>query len=234
MIKAKKSSYTAKTCIAELEQIGVNFKKVTKGYRTELRNTLQRAALVLDRLHKNQTMKKDFRNIVMKERKKNALRNDKHFNLALEVVAKATGAVGRANRQIASKRALIIDYLRDLQTPVKKTAETIKTMGGVGKVYQKRLKEQEKAEKAEEARKVGEVRTAGKADTYNNERLNQGRDKSRSNDRNILTPILIALSDRDRILETEIGTKVVITGTVISSGSIKATSVILGEDEDWD
>ena len=151
MKKPKMGTYTAKTCLAELEQIRTRYRKVTKGQNEELRSSLQRAQRIIARLHKDSAMLKDFTRLILKRKRENEGARETPFKLSLEVVVAAVG-VGRNARKLASKRARVLDHLREIGTPVSETAVAIKKKGGIEKIYQKLLGNEKKPAGENESR----------------------------------------------------------------------------------
>jgi hypothetical protein len=130
-----KPSYTIKTCLAEMETIKVNYKKVQKGARDEFRKTMELTQRLIFRFLDNEKLQAKFKRAVLDERKLNGDRHsNSKFNLSLEVVAKATGALSRKARKIASKRAKALDCLRKAGVGPADTARTIKSKGGLDKI----------------------------------------------------------------------------------------------------
>jgi hypothetical protein len=119
---------TIQTFLDELEQSGRKLKKSSKGHRAVLRATLQTAQRIIVKFSKNETLRKQFVRALEKEAK-NDHKKACHSNWSLEVVAKATGASSRQTRKLASKRAGVLEFLRERDVPVKKTAATIKKEG---------------------------------------------------------------------------------------------------------
>jgi hypothetical protein len=119
---------TIQTFLDELEQSGRKLKKSSKGHRALLRDTLQTAQRIIVKLSKNETLRKQFVRALGKGAK-NGRKEAGPFNWSLEVVAKATGASSRQTRKLASKRAGVLEFLRERNVPVKKTAATIKKEG---------------------------------------------------------------------------------------------------------
>jgi len=142
---------TIQTFLDELEQSGRNLKKSSKGHRALLRDTLQTAQRIIVKFAKNETLRKQFVRALEKEAK-NGRREAASSNWSLEVVAKATGASSRQTRKLASKRAGVLEFLRERNVPVKKTAITIRKEG-LEKLYSEWCKKK-KQRKADEKVKV--------------------------------------------------------------------------------
>ncbi|MDA9420635.1 hypothetical protein [Bradyrhizobium sp. CCBAU 53380] len=142
---------TIQTFLDELEQSGRKLKKSSKGHRALLRDTLQTAQRIIVKFLKNETLRKQFVRALEKEAK-NGRREAGPANWSLEVVAKATGASSRQTRKLASKRAGVLEFLRERNVPVKKTAITIKKEG-LEKLYSEWCKKK-KQRKADEKVKV--------------------------------------------------------------------------------
>jgi hypothetical protein len=128
---------TIQIFLDELEQSGRKLKKSSNGHRALLRDTLQTAQRSIVRLSKNETLRKEFIRALEKEAKNGRQKVDPS-NWCLEVVAKATGASSRQARKLASKRAGVLEFLRERNVPVKKTATTIKKEG-LEKLYSERV-----------------------------------------------------------------------------------------------
>jgi hypothetical protein len=123
-----KAIVTIETFLEELEQSGRKLSKSSKGHRALLRDTLETAQRIIGKFLDNETLQKQFVRAVKKEKKKGR-KESGPFNWSLEVVAKATGASSRKARKLASKRAGVLEFLRDRKVPVKDTAATLKKEG---------------------------------------------------------------------------------------------------------
>ena len=227
MRKAKKRkvkpNYTIKSCLAELEAIQVNYKKAHKGFRDQFRKTMEMTQRMIVRLQKNGKLQARFKRAVLEERRQNGEPDsNRKFNLSLEVVAKATGAVSRDARKIAWKRARALDYLRDAGVEVSETARAIKVRGGLEKIISE----------ATRKKREGDPNLGATAQKVIDSVISRA-----TNDKDISVPVWIKLSDRDEIAEQSIGTRFTLTGLRVGQpgGDLKiaAVKVTSQDDEDW-
>jgi len=140
---ANEVTATIQTFLDELEQSGRKLKESNKGHRALLRDMLQTAQRIIVRFLENEKLQKQFLRALKKETKKGR-RDTSPSNWSLEVVAKATGASSRETRKLASKRAGVLEFLRERNVPVKKTAATIKKEG-IEKLYSEWCKKKKAA-----------------------------------------------------------------------------------------
>jgi hypothetical protein len=230
MAKRKKSKlgvgFTLKTYLSEMEAIKANYQKARRSHREQFRITMEMTQRMIVRFEKREKLRKQFRRAVLSERRENGRRaSDTKFNLSLEVAAKTTGAISYKARKIASKQAQALDYLREIEVPVSKTALTIKEKGGIDKIL------------AEATRKK---RGDGGLDKRQNGQKGSGdiRSNRTSNDQEIAVPIWIKMSDRDQIAGRVIGTRFMLTALRVSQpgGDLKISAVDVADgdhNDDW-
>jgi hypothetical protein len=218
-----KPTYTIKTCLAELETIQVDYKKARKGFRDQFRKTMEMTQRMIVRLQKNGKLYARFKRAVLEERSQNGERDsNRKFNLSLEVVVKATGAVSREARKIAWKRARALDYLRDAGVEVAETARAIKVRGGLEKIISEAMRK----------KRGGDPNLGAVAQKVVDSVIARA-----TNDREVSVPVWIKLSDRDEIAEQSIGTRFTLTGLRVGQPGgdlrIAAVKVTSEDDEDW-
>jgi len=97
MRKGLKLNYTAKTCLSELDQIRLRYKKSLRGFRGELYETMQMTQGLIVRLDKNERLRRDFIKSVKAKSKKRGEGADKIESSSLYgtySVVRYNGAVG--------------------------------------------------------------------------------------------------------------------------------------------
>jgi hypothetical protein len=221
-----KATFTIKTCLSELEAIQANYKKAHKGYRDQFRSTMQMTQRMIVRLQQNGKLQARFVRAVLKERRENGDRtSDRKVNLSLEVVAKATGAISREARQIAWKRARVLDYFREIGVEVAKTAQTIKKKGGVEKILAEATRKKEQAGLDPDG---GCLESSDKAEGIRTSRS--------TNDQDISVPVWMKMSDRDEIADLSIGTRYILNALRVGQpgGDLKIVSVRVASGDDAD
>jgi hypothetical protein len=206
---------TIQTFLDELEQSGRKLKKSSKGHRALLRDTLQTAQRIIVKFSKNETLRKQFIRALEKEAK-NGRKEAGPSNWSLEVVAKATGASSRQTRKLASKRAGVLEFLRERDVPVKKTAATIKKEG-LEKLYAEWCKKKKQRQRA----------AAGNPPS--------------TPDGRVMVALWMKPSDRDQLLDQKEGAKltVLVSRVSESDGDFHVKGVVLvdnlGDDaDDWE
>lgn len=206
---------TIQTFLDELEQSGRKLKKSSKGHRALLRATLQTAQRIIVKFSKNETLRKQFVRALKKETKKGR-KEASPSNWSLEVVAKATGASSRETRKLASKRAGVLEFLRERNVPVKKTAATIKKEG-IEKLYSEWCKK----------KKQRQMAAANKPPS--------------TPDGKVMLALWLEPSDRDQLMDQKEGARltVLVSRVSESDGDFHVKRVVLvdslgDEDEDWE
>jgi hypothetical protein len=214
MTKFEKS-YTAKSVFAELDQIRKNFTAKQRSFREEIYATMQSSQRLIVMLEGDDELRESFAKQVARNLTKRGVKKSQEMNLSTEVVALATGATSRSARQRAWKRGRVLDYLRDHDVKVSKTAEKIKKMGGVEKILT-RCSEEKHNEKPKA--KSGET-TSLKGD--------HGHTSRGSNDKEIGVTVWMRLSDRDEIAELPIGARLKLSALRVGqkAGDLKITHV---------
>ena len=210
-----KPTLTIKTFLEELEQSGRKLKKSNKGHHSLLRDTLETAQRIIVKFLDNETLRKQFVRAVKKEKK--GRKESRPFNWSLEVVAKATGASSRKARKLASKRAGVLEFLRERKVPVKDTAATLK-QEGLEKLYSgwcKRKKEREVPAAASQPPSTP--------------------------DGKVMLPLWMEHSDRDQLLSQKIGVKLTVLVSRVSENDgdfqVKRVMAVDGlgdEDDEWE
>jgi hypothetical protein len=224
------SNFTVKTCLAELNLMSVEFKKALRGYRRQQYETMERAQRMIVRLRQNKDLCRDFVRTVKKSKKESAggkPRRQKTFSLATEVVALATGAQSRQARQVAWKRARVLNYLRETGVKVGETAKAIEAQGGIEKIFSSAVA----AKKTGPDKKVnGSHPTKSPGSIVKTSTLAQ---PSNSNDREIIVPVWMRLSDRDEIGDLQIGSRITMSAIRVGqkSADFKITRVDLPSKE---
>ncbi|WP_315795686.1 hypothetical protein [Bradyrhizobium sp. SZCCHNRI3043] len=215
-MKKPEPNYTIKTLLEELERSGSNLRNSSKGHRALLRSSLQTAQRIIVKFSDDKTLRSQFVSAVKKAR--NRRKKSAAINWPLEVVAKATGASSRKARKLASKRAGVLEYLRERGVAVKDTAITVKKEG-LEKLYSAWCKKKREA-----------LADAGKASK---------REKAR-NDKEVILPLRMRMSERDQLLDQKLGTKLTMLVSRVSKddGDLQVRRVMaansLGDASDWD
>jgi hypothetical protein len=225
-MKKPKSNYTIETFLEELEQSGRRLRKSNKGHRALLSSSLQTAQRVIVKFLDNKTLHSQFVRAVQKGNKKGR-KKSAPFNWCLEVVAKATGASSPKGRKLASKRAGVLEYLRNREVPVKDTAATVKKEG-LEKLYSEWCNKKKKNRVAEASNGRQQLSPT------------VAKNKTNHNDREVILPLRMKLSDRDQLLDQKFGSMLTVLVRRVSEndGNFQVKRVIgvdrLGEEaDDW-
>jgi hypothetical protein len=214
MKKRPKSNFTAKTLFVELDQIKSDFKNSQRSFRAALYQTLERAQRLIFRLRANEKLEREFISKVKRANKSgNPWKSPRDFNLTTEVMAMATGATSRGARKLAWKRGRVLDYLREKKVKVEKTAHALKSRGGLEKIFRAGVEKRHAGSDPElfasTARKIRnsttKPRVAGSGPAA----------AHMSNNHEVLVPVWMKLSDRDEIADSQIGSKVSLSGMVV-------------------
>ena len=260
MLLPRKPNYTVDTCFAEIDQIRKSLKNAKEGYREEKYKMLKSCQRVIDRLLGNKTIREAFIAKIKTEKKKSRKRRTaKGFDLAFEVVAKASG-----ERKLAHKYARCLDYLRELDVDVEDTVGVLKKKGGIEATYRKyqvSKNEKDPPSKDRAGRPPSHSRAAKKrqpSPPSNDKVLAAGRNIAATkispttidfdkpapnnplaghNDREVCMPIWMKLSERDRILESKIGARWTLSCVRVNEddGDLKLSAAmsINNAAEDW-
>jgi hypothetical protein len=228
----KIKTYTVAECNAELGTIRKKYKETKRSFRDEFRMTLQRTQIVLGRVSKSTKLTNAYRSSVLKERKSGRGVSKVAFDLSLEIVSQATGAVGRKARALASKRARVLDYLRELLVPASETAAFIKKEGFENLYNKSVLKKKEAAVqcKGQNEQATETTNTNGRG----GKKSHKAKIKPNpiTNDQTVAVTVMMSLSDRDKIAESKIETDVTLYGVIVRAGVIKVSSAKLDSEED--
>jgi hypothetical protein len=210
----RKIAVTIETVLEELAQSGRKLSKSSKGHRALLRDTLETAQRIIVKFLDDETLQKQ---LVRALKEKRGLKESSPFSWPLEIVAKATGASSRKARKLASKRAGVLEFLRVRDVPVKDTAATLKKEG-LEKLY------------SEWCKKKKETETPAAASA-----------PPPTPDRQVGLVLWMERSDRDQLLNQEVGTKLTMLVSRVSESDgdfqVKRVMVVdgLGEEADeWE
>jgi hypothetical protein len=216
-MKKLESNYTIEAFLEELEQSGRQLSKSSKGHRALLRDTLETAQRIIVKFLDNETLQKQFVRAVKKEEKKGRKDSGPFKNWSLEVVAKATGASSRKARKLASKRAGVLEFLRERAVPVKDTAATLKKEG-LEKLYSEWCKKKKERET-----------------------LAAASQPPSGPDGKVMLPLWMMHSDRDQLLNQKVGAKLTVLVSRVSENEgnfqVKRVMVVDGlseEADDWE
>jgi hypothetical protein len=212
--------------LKELKRCGISIKKSSKGHRALLRSSMQTAQRIIVELSSNETLQSQFVHAVKKTAK--GRKNPTTFNWHLEVVAMATGASSGKTRKLASKRAGVLEYLRELGVAVNETAATVEKEG-LEKLYSAWCKRKKEAEALADAGN-GHNEPPQKAPK---------REKTR-NDKDVILPIWMKTSEREQLFDQKLGAMLTVLVSRVSEdeGAFKLKHVMvadsLGESsDDW-
>jgi hypothetical protein len=205
---------SVRSVLEELAQSGRKLKKSSKGHRDVLRDTLQTAQRIIAKFLDNESWQKQFVRAVKGEKEES--KKSSPSNWCLEVVAKATGASSRKARKLASKRAAVLELLRERDVPVENTATTLKKEG-LERLYSEKCKKK-KATRAPAA-------SSKRPSTPNQE---------------VSLLLWMKRSNRQQLMDQEVGTKstILVSRVNESDGDFQVKGVLavnsLGETaDDW-
>ena len=242
-----------KSITKELEALRLKLQKARNGYHQEAYRVMAKALAVALVLREN---KKLARNFVRRVRPRPADRKDgAAINLVTEVMVYVMGAATDSGRKLAWKRGRVIEYLHEEGVKIENIPSQIKARGGIEAVLKQAVKQQPRREKGSVGTKTGAKKSKP---PVVKPRDKQDRDPpdsnesavipaksaggSRRNDRKVIMPVLVTLSDRDMLDESPIGTRVKIVatrtnemGTKIEANRVtKLKSVVRKvDDDDW-
>jgi hypothetical protein len=229
-MKKLKTNYTIKTVMEELDQSGRRLRNSLKGHRAQLRSSLQTAQRIIVRFLESKTLYSQFMGVVQQEKKQSGGKRSGKFNLSLEVTARATGASSGAARKLASKRAGVLDYLRESVVEAKNTAAVIKKKG-IEKLYSEWCKKQKGKKASQQANDARPPASSANGRTTT---------LAGHNDKRVVLPVWMKLSDRDQLLEPKCGTVLTVLVSRVSEddGDIQVQRVVSGnrlsDGNDWE
>jgi hypothetical protein len=210
--------------LKELEESGRKVKKANNGHRAMLRESLETAQHIIVKLMRNNELQKQFVRAVQKAKK--GRKSSTNFNWSLEVVAKATGASSSKARKLASKRAGVLEYLRDRGVAANDTAATVKKEG-VEKLYSAWCKKKKEAK-------------GDHGDGRRHPPKNHPKSEEIRNDKEVILPLWMKSSEREQLLDQKLGAMLTVLVSRVSEdeGAFKVKRVMvadsLGEPSDWD
>jgi hypothetical protein len=245
--------------VVNAKNFQITLDSLKKEYETNLGGHHQRIyALMASAMHvalflrSNKKLKKRFLRHVKSKRSSGGL----PINIVTEVMFYVAGASSESARKIAWKRGRVIEFLHDEGIKIAKIASEIKTRGGIGAVLKQATKENPRREKVPAEAKnsakkskpvVVKAREEEDRDTSGSDEADVTPTKSaagsRRNDRKVIVPLLINLSDRDMLDEFPIGSRVRIVatrtdekGAKIEANRIKKSKSEVREENDsaWD
>jgi hypothetical protein len=195
-----KPKTTIKNIFAELDKIGLRYRKTHAGYRKQVYEFMGDAQRIIVKLDQRDELRRKF---TLRARKAKRSQDQPRFNLSTEVMAIIMGAKSRGARQLASKRGQVLNYLRQAGVKAEATAQQIKSRGGIEKILQ------EAAKKKSISPSIDKNRAAPS-------RLLRSKEKTsavhvapiKSNNQEVIVPVWMRLSDRDEILESAIGSRI--------------------------
>jgi hypothetical protein len=226
------------------------------GHRGEFRNMMQRTQSVICQLLRNGKLQRDFVRAVQAKRGNEGKKtNSGKFDLSLEVAARATG-----QRKLASKRARVLDYLRETGVKVADTGKTIEAKG-MEALYAESIEarrekaragangsptpmgSKEREHKDDSNARPSKPEPAPASATGSDKRKTSKHGKNeaasiRPNDREVPLVTWVKLSERDQILESKVGT--VFTSSFVrvpeDEGDIRLRCVMIARSatDDWE
>lgn len=195
-----KCKTTIKNIFADLDSIGLRYRKTNAGYRKQVYEFMGDAQRIIVRLHNRGELRRKF---TLRVNKAKRSQDQLRFNLSTEVMAIIMGAKSRRARQLASKRGQVLDFLREADVKVEATAQQIKSRGGIEKIIQ------EAARKRSISSKANETSAAPRKSIQREEKTSDGHAAAiRSNNQEVIVPVWMRLSDRDEILDSTIGSRI--------------------------
>jgi hypothetical protein len=208
---ALKPQTTIKNIFAELERLGLQYRKARAGYRKQLYQFMGDAQRIIVKLHKKDELRRTF---TLRARKAKRPQDQKRFNLSTEVMAIIMGAKSREARQLASKRGQVLDHLREDGVLVEATAQQIKSRGGIEKIIQeaakkKRISPEEDENSAPLPKSIRSKETsAGKRRERRAGVATRPVVDSSRNDYDTTLSVRIRASDREEVVRAGLGCRV--------------------------
>jgi hypothetical protein len=189
-----------KSVTEELDALRLKLRKARNGYHQEAYGVMARALAVALVLREN---KKLARNFVRRVRPQPADRKDgTAINLVTEVMVYVMGAATDSGRKLAWKRGRVIDYLHEDGVKIEDIPSQIKTRGGIEAVFKQAVKAEPRRKRSEPKQHSG-MKTKGPAADELRGQTPEDDDAAgpSTNDKKVVMPMIISLSDRDMIME---------------------------------
>jgi hypothetical protein len=225
-MNSPKTAHAIRSLLNELDLAGRRYKKRLNGHRDQLYASMQTAQHVIVECLKNKALQSEFVRAVRSEKKKGGKRLLR-FNLSLEAMALSTGASDIRTRKIASKRAGVLDLLRERGVTVTDTARTIKKLG-IEKLYSEKPKKKSQKELPQRE---------GKAEQTSPSPVGRGSARSGLNDRGTSIIFWMKQSDKDQLLESKVDTMLTVFVSRVNEddGDIRVRRVVSGDHlNDWE
>jgi hypothetical protein len=192
-----------KSITNELDALRLKLRKARNGYHQEAYTVMAKALAVALVLRENNKLARKF---VRRVRPRPAGRTDgAAINLVTEVMIYVMGAATQSGRKLAWKRGRVIEYLHEEGVKIENIPSQIKARGGIEAVFKQAVKQQPRRDNDS-----AEAETSSDESAVNPGNSARG---SRRNDRKVIMPVLVTLSDRDMVDESSIGTRVQIVAT---------------------
>jgi len=217
-LDAPEVTLTIRNLLNELDLASRRYKQGLNGHRDQVYSSMQTAQRVIVECLKNKALHSEFSRAVQgqtEKGKKPSLR----FNLSLEAMSRSMGASNTNARKLASKRAGVLDLLRERGVKVHDTAKTVKKIG-----LEKLISERPKKKKTKAQGKLERTRPVGHPP--------RGRNDSEAS---IL--VWMKQSERDRLLEAKFGSMltVVMSRVKEDDGDIQVRRIASGDRlNDWE
>jgi hypothetical protein len=213
---AMQVTLTIRNLLNELDLASRRYKQDLNSHREQVYSSMQTAQRVIVECLKNKALHSEFSRAVQgltEKGKKPTLR----FNLSLEAMARSMGASNTKARKLASKRAGVLDLLRERGVKVHDTAKTVKKIG-----LEKLISERPKKKKTKAQGKLEQTRPVAP----------RGR-----NDSEASMLVRMKQSERDRLLEAKFGSMltVVVSRVKEDDGDIQVRRIASGDHlNDWE
>jgi hypothetical protein len=190
-----------KSVTKELDALRLKLQNARNGYHQEAYGVMARALAVALVLRAN---KKLARNFVRRVRPQPADRKDgAAINLVTEVMVYVMGAATDSGRKLAWKRGRVIEYLHEEGVKIENIPSQIKTRGGIEAVFKQAVKAEPRRKRSEAEQHSGTKTSGPAADESRVETTEDDEDAAgpSTNDKKVVMPMIISLSDRDMIME---------------------------------
>jgi hypothetical protein len=215
---------TAKNFLKTLNSLKQEYKTNRDGYHKQAYSSMAKAMSVALLLRANKKLKRKFIRHVRP--KSDGKGGSASINLVTEVMAYVMGAKSESQRKIAWKRGRVIEFLHDQGIKIAKIAGEIQSRGGIEAVYTQAAKLKPRRDRGSAGTKTRVKKSAAVIATssHKSDRDKPDRDEpdsvnekppatTRRNDRQVIMPILINLSDRDLLYDLPAKSRVKIYAT---------------------
>ena len=196
---------TAKNVFQTLDSLRDRVKAAFRGYREQVYGFMAKAWLIVLLLRKDKELLRKF---IRRAKLKVAAKGKAVLKVVTEVMAYIMGVKTESGRKLAWKRGRVIEFLHDQGIKISKIAAEIQSRGGIEAVLKQAAEQKPRRDKVSSDTKNGikkretvEAKSSHKQDLDESDGVNARSPATPlRNDRQVVMPMLINLSDRDMLL----------------------------------